>query len=212
MHRGSATARWLPLLPDLLTTAFFLVVWARPLTFGALSVKTAMLTMLLEFFLVHATGFFAAFANAPETSRGRRIGSLLLLSLFYFTMIGMFAWSFHEWWPLAAFAWVLAGKVAWVWTSRTDDHDAAMMRQMAAWAGSVVLFLGGVIATSVLDVPRWGMTRALQPGFGLDMESSGIWESEPHRVVAFGALYFGLLFLAKVALALLDARRARTRA
>ena len=210
MQRGSAAARWMPLLPDLLTTAFFLVVWARPLAFGALSVKTAMLTMLLEFFLVHATGFFAAFANAPETSRLRRIGSLVVLSLFYFSMIGAFAWSFGEWWPLAAFAWVLAGKIAWVRSSgKDDDRDDAMFRQMAAWAGSVALFLGGVVVTSVLDVPRWGMTRALQPGFGLDMESSGLWESEPHRVVAFGALYFGGLLLAKATLALVDARRAR---
>ena len=165
-----------------------------------------MLTMLLEFFLVHATGFFTAFANAPDTSKLRRIGSLLALSLFYFTMIGAFAWSFHEWWPLAAFAWLLAGKVAWVWSNPRSDDDG-MFRQMAAWAGSVALFLGGVAATSVLDVPRWGMTRELQPGFGLDMASSGIWESEPHRVVAFGALYFGATLLAKAGLAWWAARR-----
>jgi hypothetical protein len=99
-----------------------------------------------------------------------------------------------------------------VWSNPAGDEHA-MMRQMAAWAGSVVLFLGGVMATSLLDVPRWGMTRDVQPGFGLDMASSGIWEAEPHRVVAFGALYFGVLVLAKAVLAksvlaLAGARRA----
>ena len=208
---ASGAAFWLPLLPDLLTCAFFLVVWSNPLVFGPLSVKTAMLTMLLEFFLVHATGFFTVIANDPHDSRWKRIGMLSGLSLLYALMIGAFAYSFGEWWPLAAFGWLLVGKVAWVWQNPSGDDDATM-RQMAAWAGSVVLFLGGVAATSVLDVPRWGMTEALQPGFGLDMASEGIWESQPHRVVAFGALYFGATFLAKFLLALAAAARPTLRA
>ena len=205
---ASGAALWLPLLPDALTCGFFLVVWSHPLAFGPLSVKTAMLTMLLEFFLVHATGFFTAIGNDRDHSKWRRIGAMCGLSAFYVLMIGGFAYSFREWWPLAAFAWVFVGKVAWIWSNPPGDDDA-MMRQMAAWAGSVVLFLGGVAYTSIADIPRWGMTEALQPGFGLDMASEGIWESEPHRVVAFGALYFGATFLAKWLLALLDRRRAR---
>jgi hypothetical protein len=200
------------LVPDALSLAFFLIVWSHPFAFGALSVKTAMLTMLLEFFLVHATGFFTVFANDQRGSKWKRIGAMAGLSLFYFTMIGAFALSFQAWWPLLAFAWLLAGKVAWVWTSRPDADDPdgsdATFRQMAAWAGSVVLFLGGVVLTSVQDVPRWGMTADVQPRFGLDMASSGLWESQPHRVVAFGALYFGAMLFAKWVLAMWDRRRA----
>jgi hypothetical protein len=215
MRRDTAS-RVVPLLPDALSTGFFLVVWAHPFAFGPLSVQTAMLTMLLEFFLVHATGFFTVFANDQRGSKWKRVGAMAGLSLFYVLMIGAFAYSFRAWWPLLAFGWLLAGKVAWVWTSRPtpDDPDgsAATFRQMAAWAGSVLLFLGGVVLTAVNDVPRWGMTAALQPGFGLDMASSGIWESQPHRVVAFGALYFGATFLAKAVLAGVDARRAQRHA
>ena len=43
-------------LPDAVSTAGFVMVWASPFVFGPLSVKTAMLTMLVEFFLVHAVG------------------------------------------------------------------------------------------------------------------------------------------------------------
>jgi hypothetical protein len=204
----TVAARWLPVVPDLLTTGFFLVVWSHPLVFGALSVKTAMLTMLLEFFLVHATGFFTVFTNDRHGSKWKRTGAMLGLSTFYVLMLTAFAMAFHAWWPLLAFGWLLAGKVAWVWSNPPGDDDA-MFRQMAAWAGSVALFLGGVALTSIADVPRWGMTVALQPGFGLDMASEGIWESQPHRVVAFGALYFGVTFLAKVLLAARDARRVR---
>lgn len=204
-----AAARWMPVLPDLLTTGFFLLVWSHPLVFGPLSIKTAMLTMLLEFFLVHATGFFTVFANDRGDSKWKRTLAMLGLSSFYVLMIGAFAYVFRVWWPLLAFGWLLAGKIAWVWSSRDTGADTTM-RQMAAWAGSVALFLGGTAATAIMDVPRWGMTAALQPQFGLDMASSGLWESEPHRVVAFGALYFGVMFLAKAALALRDGRRTQS--
>jgi hypothetical protein len=209
-RRADGWALWQPLLPDALTCAFFLVVWWNPLVFGPLSVRTAMLTMLLEFYLVHATGFFTGFANGTDLPKWKKIGALLGLSLFYLLMIGAFARSFGQWWPLVAFGWLLAGKIAWIWANPQGDEDA-MFRQMAAWAGSVALFLAGVLYTCIADIPRWGMTPALQPSFGLDMASDGLWESQPHRVVAFGALYFGATFVAKVLLALVDRWRARRR-
>jgi hypothetical protein len=170
-----------------------------------------MLTMLLEFFLVHATGFFTVFVNDRDGTKWKRIGAIAGFSLLYVVMVGAYAWAYHEWWPLLAFGWLAAGKAAWVWQNPPGDDDA-MMRQMAAWAGSVALFLGGVVLTCVLDVPRLGRTAALQPGFGLDMTSEGIWESQPHRVVAFGALYFGATLVAKALLAAWDAWRAQRRA
>jgi hypothetical protein len=215
-RRSGGWMFWLPLPPDLVTCAFFVIVWWNPLVFGPLSVRTAMLTMLLEFFLVHATGFFTVFANDLHSSKWKRIGAMAGLSSFYVLMISAYAMAFHEWWPLLAFGWLLAGKVAWVWSGKADVYDPdgsrATFRQMAAWAGSVALFLGGVAYTSIADIPRWGMTQALQPQFGLDMASEGIWESQPHRVVAFGALYFGVTFVAKVLLAAWDGWRARRRA
>lgn len=193
-------------LPDAATALWFLSIWKSPLLFGPLSVKTAMLTMLVEFFLVHATGFFTAFGSDGRASRSTRIAMLLGLSLFYLLMIGAFAWSFHAGWMLLAFGWLLVGKIVWVVQNPKPD-DASTSRQMAAWAGSVLLFLAGCFFTVLADIPRWGMTAAVQPQFGLDMHSSGVWESQPHRVVAFGVLYFGASFVAKFLFALLARRR-----
>lgn len=194
-------------LPDLCTALAFVVVWAAPLRFGLLSVKTAMLTMLVEFFLIHATGFFTAFANAPGSSRLKRIGSLLGLSTFYVLMIGAFSWSFGAWWPLLGFLWLLAGKILWVRAHPVVDDDDTMFWQMAAWAGSVVAYLGGCFATLVPDVPRWGMTEAIQPRFGLS--GGGVWIDEPHRVVAFGVVYFAALAVGKLLAAAIVQWRAR---
>jgi len=193
-------------LPDAVTAGGFALVWMSPFVFGPLSVKTAMLTMLVEFFLVHATGFFTAFGNDQYASRRQRVAMLLGLSLFYVLMIGAFAWSFHAWWLLLAVAWLLVGKILWVVQNPKPD-DGSMTRQMMAWAGSVVVFLGGVFFTSIADIPRWGMSSDLGPKFGLDPQG-GLWEAEPHRVVAFGVVYFGISFLVKFAIGLFDAGKA----
>lgn len=193
--------------PDAVTAGGFVAVWKSPFVFGPLSVKSAMLTMLIEFFLVHATGFFTAFGSDGSASQGKRIAMLLGLSLFYVLMIGAFAWSFHAPWLLLAFGWLLVGKIVWV-VQNPKPSDASTNRQMLAWAGSVALFLAAVFLTSVLDVPRWGITVALAPSYGLDPHG-GLWEAEPQRVVAFGVLYFGITFLVKFSVGLADARKAR---
>ena len=101
-----------------------------------LSVKSALLVMLLEFFLIHATGFYTAIGGSPRVSRTQRMLALAGLTLFYLLMVGAFAWSFGEWWPLLAFLWLAVGKAAWAWGTRADDGDQAMMLPMVAWAGS----------------------------------------------------------------------------
>ena len=193
-------------LPDAVTTGGFVLVWASPFVFGPLSVKSAMLTMLIEFFLVHATGFFTGFGSEPSMSRTQRIAILLGLSLFYVLMISAFAVNFHAWWLFLAFGWLLVGKIIWVVQNPKPD-DNSTNRQMLAWAGSVALFLAGVLLTSVADIPRWGITEALAPQYGLNTHG-GLWEAEPQRVVAFGVIYFGITFLVKLAIGLFDAGKA----
>jgi hypothetical protein len=196
--------------PDALTAGLFLAVWLDPFVFGALSVKTAMLTMLVEFFLIHATGFFTALVNQPDMMpRGQRWAVIGALCGFYVLMIGAFAWSFGEWWPLLAFAWLVVGKFLWIRRDGPpgDDGDRTML-PMAAWAGSVVAYLLSCMATVIPDVPTLGMPLSLQPSFGLGEDSGGLWIDEPHRVVAMGVLYFSLLAAGKLLVAT-RARRAK---
>ncbi|MCX7032515.1 MAG: hypothetical protein NT046_00865 [Arenimonas sp.] len=194
-HRASAWAA----LPDGITAAGFALVWLFPFALDELSVKTALLVMLLEFFLIHATGFFTAIGGSPKVSRAWRMLALAGLTLFYLAMVGAFALSFGEWWPVLAFLWLAVGKAAWAWSTRPGDGDDAMALPMVAWAGSVVAYLFGAFLTALVPVPRLGMTEEVQPGFGLD--GGGLWIDEPHRVVAFGLVYFGLLCAAKLLMA-----------
>ncbi len=194
-HRASAWAA----LPDGITAAGFALVWLFPFALDAHSVKTAMMVMVLEFFMIHATGFFTAIGGSPRIARSRRMLALAGLTAFYLLMVGAFALGFGEWWPVLAFLWLAVGKAAWAWGTRPGAGDDAMVMPMVAWAGSVVAYMFGVFLTLLAPLPRLGMTEAVQPRFGL--EGGGVWIEEPHRVVAFGLVYFGLLCAAKLLLA-----------
>jgi len=187
-------------IPDGLTAAGFVAVWISPFIFGELSVKTAMLIMLMEFFIIHGAGFFTVIGGMADVSRTKRVLGLLGLSVFYLLMVGAFAWSFGEWWPLLAFGWLVLGKVVWTLRIRHATEEVSAL-QMAAWAGSGVAYLLGCFVTVLLPVPRLGMHADLQPLYGFGEENGGLWIDEPHRVVAFGALYFGLLCAGKIGVA-----------
>ncbi|MEO6173262.1 MAG: hypothetical protein ABIP02_09105 [Arenimonas sp.] len=162
---------------------------------GAGAVKGAMLTMLVEFFLVHATGFYTGFGAGFDKTGNLRWLALAGLTSFYILMIGAFSWAFEAWWMLLAFSWLFVGKLSWMLKKPNDDQT---MQAMAAWAGMVVVYLFACIFTLVADIPSLGIKPELVTSFGFDPKSEGIWESEPHRVVAFGSLYFGIFALVKL--------------
>lgn len=70
---------------------------------------------------------------------------------------------------------------------------------MAAWTASAVAHPLGCFVTVLLPVQRSGMHADLQPLSGFDEDNGGQRIDEPHRVVAFGALCFGLLCAGKLA-------------
>lgn len=190
-------------LPDTVTSAVFVSIWISPFLFGVGAVKAAMLTMLVEFFLVHATGFYTGFGANRDWTRSHRWLALGGLTFFYLLMIGLIAWSFKAWWMLLAFGWLFVGKLSWILKKPDDDQT---MQAMAAWAGMVAAYLFACFFTIGVDLPFLGIKPELVTTFGLDAKSEGIWESEPHRVVAFGALYFGILAFAKFCLPFITAR------
>jgi hypothetical protein len=184
----SLLPRLIAAVPDAITAGFFLTVWIAPLWLGEGGVRTAMLIMLVEFLVVHASGFLGAIALASTVSRRKRLLALLGFGLFYALFIGAFMLAFKAWWPAAVFGWLLVGKFARVLT-RVDDHAA--QRQMAAWGASVLFYILGVFLTLFLPLPRLGIDAATIPRLGLVGE--GAWIDEPHRVVAFGVVYFAAL-------------------
>jgi hypothetical protein len=175
-------------LPDALTALAYLVTWCNPLGFGTGTVKALMLVMLMEFVLVHASGFFFAVALGGRGSRMARSLVLLGLGLFYLGFVAAFAFAFDAYWPYAAFAWLLLSRLAWIWGS-PRSRERERERQQLAWVASVVLYIIGAFVTVLPIIPRLGLSTEVVPQLGLT--GSGHWIEHPESVIAFGMLYFG---------------------
>ena len=179
---------------DAITASVFLWLWIAPLSLGPDGVAQAMLVMLVEFILIHASAFLGGIAFSTTRSRASRLRSLALVALAYLLFVAAWAWVFRAWWPFLAFGWLLAGKLG-VALDRRRPAPERHARMQADWALTTVLYLGGIFATAIAALPRLGLTPAVQAR--LELPGSGLWVDEPHRVIAFGALYFGLLAWAK---------------
>jgi hypothetical protein len=183
-------ARILAAAPDAVVAAGFLVVWVAPFAFGPRTVSNALLTMLVEFLVIHASGFLGPMVLDGALSTRKRFLAIAGFGAFYGIFVTAFVLAFKETWPIWVFAWLLFGKFSGA-LARNRLRGAEAVRQQMLWGVSTALYLAGVFATTLLWVPRFGMTAAVQPQFGLN--GGGVWVDEPHRVVAFGVLYFGAL-------------------
>ncbi len=194
-------------IPDLLTAAGFLLVWMHTEWFEPRWVATGMTTMLLEFFVVHATGFYTVVMYGDDT-RGRRVLYLAGLASLYLLLIAAFAWGMHAWWMVGAFFWLSIGKMLTVWTApaKARSFEQSFDRQMlamAAWALSVVVYLGAVGASVMVVWPPYGVTPDVVRAAGFDPASGGEWEATPYKALAGGALYFGAMALLRTLLRLI---------
>src|SRR5882757_6680764 len=112
---------WLSAIPDLLTAAGFLLIWMHTDLTGSQWVANGVATMLLEFFVVHGSGFFAVILYSGA-SRAKRSLYLAGLASFYLLMIAGYAFGMHAWWMLGAFFWLTLGRGIAIWTSSPKDH------------------------------------------------------------------------------------------
>lgn len=117
------------------------------------------------------------------------------MSAMYTLFVLMFMWVFRQWWPLFVFGWLLLGKFSRVlFGAATPSQDAAAQRVL--WGTSAAAYVLGVLVTVMLPMPRLGVVQEVIPQLGLT--GSGLWVDEPHRLLAFGFLYFTVLATAKL--------------
>lgn len=193
VEQSPAAARLLAALPDSITAAIFLSLWIAPLWLGPDGVRNAMLVMLVEFILVHASAFLGS-AVLGAGSTARRLATLLGFTLFYGLFVAAFAFTFEAWWPFAAFAWLLVGKVT-IALDRSRSAPERLRRMQSEQGLATITYLGGVFATTLLPLPRLGIGAEVVPQLGLP--GGGLWVDRPHSVIAFGVFYFGLLAWSK---------------
>jgi hypothetical protein len=185
---GASLRGLLVAIPDFGLATVFLMTWWRPYTFGETAVERCLLTMVLEFIIVHSSAFMGHVAMSRE-DRSRRLGAVLGLGLLYSVFVVAFAWGFQSWWPVYAFWGLTLNRMLGI---MTGDAPVGRERQYvkAGWALSALYYLGCVVLTSLLPVPALGITSEVQSA--LDLPGNGQWVDQPQRVLAFGVLYFSL--------------------
>jgi hypothetical protein len=182
-------------LPDALTALAFLMCWIAPGLLGHGWVATLMLAVLVEFIVIHATGFLFSVALA-DRGRARRTLILLGFGLPYLLLILAVCLSIEAWWPLAAFAWLFLAKIWMIWV---DDKPDALerQRQRELWAVSIIAYLGLAFVVWALWVPAFGINAAVRTE--LPIAAGSVWRNNAHEVIAFGFAYYATLALAKAA-------------
>ena len=179
---------------DVWFACLFLITWIRPYTFGERTVHHLTFVMLLEFIVVHASGFLGAVANRDEP--GWRRGLMFLgLFLFYNIFAGSFALMYGGWWPMLFFWCLMLSRFPAIVLRPPDAHG--QMWLMANWAAMTALYIFGVMITVIPPVPVLGVTPEVIETQNFGME--GVWPEEPYRVLAFGTFYFtGLAIVAVI--------------
>jgi hypothetical protein len=203
----SWTARLASALPDLALSAGCAVTWARPDLVAPWVPRWILLTMLLEFIVVHSSGFMGVFAFGRQSKREVILATLGLGALYSLFAAG-FSLGFHTWWPFTSFWLLTLNRLTGSLLYRDPDDDGSAQGMfMAGWALSSLCYLLGVTYTSAADLPRLGFDARVVAS--LHLEGGGLWVDEPWRVVAFGAVYFGVIGLLELLVFPLLARRRR---
>jgi len=184
--------------PDAITAAIFLTAWIAPTLLGPETVKNLMLTMLIEFIVVHSSVFYAGISAVEDIARVKRMLMLLGLAAFYMMFVVAFAFAFDSTWPIFAFGWLLLSRFAHLWTHPVPGSRETE-RMMLTWGASCATYVLGALATVVLPLPALGVT----PDFvtSMHLSGSGEWIERPQTVLAFGFLYFAVQARVKYALA-----------
>ena len=194
--------RLLAALPTLAVSAAFAITWQQPTLLHAQAVRGLITGLLLEFFVLHASGFLNVMAVGNERSRGQllMIASVAVACLL---MVAGFAVSIGDLWPLLAFAVLFALRLV-DGMGTSGDVETRRMWLMGAWAFGVAAYLFALFFSLVAELPVLGMLPEMAESAGV-----GFLSVEPHRMLCAGALYFAAVGGFELLLAVLDTRRRR---
>jgi hypothetical protein len=173
--------------PDLALALWFLTTWIDPLRFGPRAVSSCLGLMILEFVVVHSSMIMVLLAFGVTGSRARKAALLAGFSAVYSLFAAIPAVVVEAWWPFAAFWGLTLNRMLGVlFGGAPDGREKGAV--LAGWMVSVALYVVLAGITASVPLPALGVTPAI---IALQQWSgSGLWLEQPHRVVAFGFLYF----------------------
>lgn len=173
-------------LPDFGLAVLFLLTWIEPMVFDERMVSYLVLVMLMEFIIVHSSGFMG-FVMVGDGDKKKRSLQLLGLGVFYTLFVIGFAVGFGEWWPVAAFWGMTANRILFILLGQVPKEEEKQYLAKS-WAVGVLFYVLFAMITVMLPVPEFGITREVV--WAQEFTSEGVWVEEPQTAIAFGFLYF----------------------
>lgn len=170
-------------LPDLALAGAFLLTWLRPFALGSPPVDSYRILVILEFLAIHSA-YLTGVRIYRDRSRRARLERLGFFAVLYTIFAAGVAAKFGVWWPLLAFWGLMLNRMLGEILEEAPRGTERLYRKLA-WELSLAFFVGGIFAVTLLPIPELGWTADVRTGLG----ASG---DEPHRILAFGVLYFGL--------------------
>lgn len=173
-------------LPDFSLATMCLLAWVTPEALPLGVVPWILLSMLVEFVVVHSAPFMGLQLVSGQPA-SRKLRNVVGIGLFYSIFLIGFAFTFHAWWPFATF-WALTANRLTVLLFSQAQSGRARETLKASWAAGAICYLTGVGLTTVLPIPRLGLT----PEFvrSLHLSGGGQWIEQPWRATAFATFYF----------------------
>lgn len=182
---GEALRRLLTAVLSLATAAFFALAWWAPLAHdNGARVKLGVGVMLAEFLVIHSGTIVTELA-----ARGAQRVGLVAIWVVY----GLFALGL--WWAFAGadIGWLLIGLM--IARGQALFHQATLLDLAYSRRRSILgglLFLGLGMASVVVPLSPGGIDAAMLDALWPD-RGAGLWEAEPWRALAMGAVYFAIL-------------------
>lgn len=195
---------WLAAIPDFLTAAGLVLIWLRPDLPPGPWVAAGMLTLLMEFFVVHAGGFYMVIAMG-KASKAQRTRQLSGLAAFYLVLVAACAWMMQAWWMVGAFGWLTVSRIVMLWRAPAAS-ESQLKLAIITWAASVFFFLMAVALGASIPWPALGLTPEAVAASGIGRGAN--WLDQPQSAVAGGLLYFIAMGVVRAAIYAASQRQA----
>jgi hypothetical protein len=173
-------------VPDLTMGAVCLMTWIWAERMPPWIVRYILLVMLLEFIVIHSSAILGSVAFSGDP-RAKKLRTVLSLGAMY-SLFGLgFCLAFKTVWPLISFWGQTANRLSGAMYGPGLSERQRQYTQ-GMWGIGAMIYLVGAFLSSLLPIPRWGITAAVERA--ADLPGSGLWIDDPWRPVVFGFLYF----------------------
>jgi len=171
-----------------MTLRFWNAWWSPLVADNGVWVNFGVGIMVMEFFVVHSGGLLTGASISAKNTK-KRWTFLSGLIVFYMAAAMLISYLFGSWALFNSFAFIMFCRLITGFFAVSENNlDAVTQRSVM----SGVLYIFVCFLSVLVPFPKGGLTERVLSQFYKD-GGEGIWNREPQRALAAGAIYFFLM-------------------